>query len=76
MTVLEGGGGFPAGTSSVLAARTVDSQMKDWTITLPSGMAVTEQDVLNEDGKIMLMIIKGRDMQGNPYETVQVFERQ
>jgi len=76
VTVLEGGGGFPAGTAGVLAARKSDSRTKDWTITLPSGMIVTEQDVLSEDGKTMLMTVKGADAQGNRYESVQVFDRQ
>jgi hypothetical protein len=76
VTVLEGGGGFPAGTSGVLTARKADSRTKDWTITLPSGMVVTEQDILNEDGKTMLMIIKSTDGQGTAYETVQLFDRQ
>lgn len=76
VTVLEGGGGFPPGTSGVLAKREADSRTKDWTIILPSRVVITEQDVLSEDGKTMLMTTKGNDAQGNPYETVQVFDRQ
>jgi len=73
--VLEGGGGFPPGTSGVLAKRKADSLTKDWTITLPSGAVVTEHDVVSNDGKTMQMTIKGTDAQGNPYETVEVFDR-
>jgi len=39
-------------------------------------MVVTEQDILSEDGKTMLMIIKSTDGQGTAYETVQLFDRQ
>ena len=76
VTVVEGGGGFPAGTTGVLAARNADSRTKHWTITLPSGMVVTEHDVLSEDGKTMLMTTKGTDAKGGVYETIEVFDRQ
>lgn len=75
MKVLEGGAAFPAGTSGALAKRKADSRTKDWLITLPSGMIITEHDVVSEDGKTMQMRIKGTDAQGNPYETLEVFDR-
>jgi len=73
--VLEGGGGFPAGTSAALAKRRADSRRKDWTITLPSGGIVTEHDVVSEDGRRLQMTITGTDAQGNPWKTVEVFNR-
>ena len=75
VTVLEGGGGFPAGTSGVLAARKADSRTKDWTITLPSGVVVTECDALTEDGKTMLMTVRTTDAEGHSYESIQAFDR-
>jgi hypothetical protein len=73
--VLEGGGGFPAGTSGVLAKRKADSRSRDWTITLPSRMTLREHDVVSKDGKTMQMTTKGMDAQGKPFETVEVFDR-
>jgi hypothetical protein len=73
--ILEGGGGFPAGTSGVLAKRKADSRTRDWTITLPSRVTLQEHDVVSKDGKTMQMSTKGTDAQGKPYETVEVFDR-
>jgi hypothetical protein len=72
--LLEGGGGFPAGTAGVLAKRKADSRTRDWTITLPSRMT-REHDIVSKDGKTMQMTTKGTDAQGKPYETVEVFDR-
>jgi len=76
VAVLEGGGGFPAGTSGVLAPRKADSHTKNWTITLPFGAVITEQDVLSEDGKTMVMTTRGTDAEGNSYENIEVFDRE
>lgn len=74
--ILEGGAGFPAGTSGALAARKVDSQTRDWTIILPTGTVLTEHDVLSQDGKTMVITSSSMDGEGNPRETVEVFHRE
>jgi hypothetical protein len=64
-----------SGASGVLAKRKADARTRDWTIMRNGNVVATEHDVVSDDGKTMRMTIKGKDAQGKPYETVEVFDR-
>ncbi len=68
-------GALPAGTSIVWGKRKADSRSFDMKAMQDGEVIQTTSSVVSNDGKTSTTTSKGTDDEGNPYQTVQVYNR-
>ena len=67
-------GGPPSGTSATV--KKTDDYTLDSTTTRDGKVIQTAHTVVSKDGKTLTHTVKGTDAQGNPFEHVEVYDRQ
>ena len=67
-------GGPPSGTSTTI--KKTDDYTLDATTTHDGKVIATAHAVVSKDGKTSTRTVKGTDAQGNPVDSVEVYDRQ